>query len=81
MDRCGICGGDNSTCETKRIANSFNRVVYGYNIVHRFPVGARNIKVKQIGHLNMKEDETYLGIFYDKIFFFELKTIRLRSFL
>ncbi|CAC5409850.1 A disintegrin and metalloproteinase with thrombospondin motifs 4 [Mytilus coruscus] len=62
VDRCGICGGDNSTCHTKKISNTFNNVVYGYNIVHKFPVGARDIKVKQKGYMNLKEDETYLAL-------------------
>jgi|JYMV01.1.fsa_nt_gi hypothetical protein len=63
VDRCGICGGDNSTCHTQKISNTFNQAVYGYNVIHKFPIGARDIKVQQKGYMNMKEDETYLGIF------------------
>lgn len=81
VDRCGICGGDNSTCHTKKISNTFNNVVYGYNIVHKFPVGARDIKVKQKGYMNLKEDETYLGNFiyslWDIVTFYRNKMTKL----
>ncbi|XP_053576979.1 A disintegrin and metalloproteinase with thrombospondin motifs 9 [Bombina bombina] len=44
-DKCGVCGGDNSSCKT--IAGTYNIVHYGYNTVVRIPAGATNIDVRQ----------------------------------
>uniref|UniRef100_A0A8C6UNL6 ADAM metallopeptidase with thrombospondin type 1 motif, 9 n=1 Tax=Neogobius melanostomus TaxID=47308 RepID=A0A8C6UNL6_9GOBI len=59
-DKCGVCGGDNSSC--KPIADTFNTVRYGYNEVVRIPVGATNIDVRQHSYSGKPEDDNYLAI-------------------
>ncbi|XP_055999244.1 A disintegrin and metalloproteinase with thrombospondin motifs 9-like [Ostrea edulis] len=65
VDRCGICGGDNSTCRMERVFNRFNLVnlTYGYNYVHTMPTGAREIVVKQHGVVSgLDEDGNFLAL-------------------
>ncbi|XP_011434412.3 A disintegrin and metalloproteinase with thrombospondin motifs 9 isoform X1 [Magallana gigas] len=65
VDRCGICGGDNSTCRMERVYNRFNLVnlTYGYNYVHTIPNGARDILIKQHGVVSgLDEDGNYLAL-------------------
>ncbi|KAJ3602159.1 hypothetical protein NHX12_029918 [Muraenolepis orangiensis] len=59
-DKCGVCGGDNSSCKT--IAGTFNIVHYGYNQVVRIPSGATNIDVRQHSYSGKPEDDNYLAI-------------------
>ncbi|KAI1890950.1 hypothetical protein AGOR_G00158860 [Albula goreensis] len=59
-DKCGVCGGDNSSCKT--VAGTFNIVHYGYNIVVRIPSGATNIDVRQHSYSGKPEDDNYLAI-------------------
>ncbi|XP_029103687.1 A disintegrin and metalloproteinase with thrombospondin motifs 9 isoform X2 [Scleropages formosus] len=59
-DKCGVCGGDNSSCKT--VAGTFNIVHYGYNVVVRIPSGATNIDVRQHSYLGKPEDDNYLAI-------------------
>uniref|UniRef100_A0A8C5C4L8 ADAM metallopeptidase with thrombospondin type 1 motif 9 n=1 Tax=Gadus morhua TaxID=8049 RepID=A0A8C5C4L8_GADMO len=59
-DKCGVCGGDNSSCKT--IAGTFNIVRYGYNEVVRIPSGATNIDVRQHSYSGKPEDDNYLAI-------------------
>uniref|UniRef100_A0A8C6YVF9 ADAM metallopeptidase with thrombospondin type 1 motif 9 n=1 Tax=Nothoprocta perdicaria TaxID=30464 RepID=A0A8C6YVF9_NOTPE len=59
-DKCGVCGGDNSSCKT--IAGTFNTVHYGYNIVVRIPAGATNIDVRQHSYSGKPEDDNYLAL-------------------
>ncbi|KAJ8302105.1 hypothetical protein KUTeg_021092 [Tegillarca granosa] len=47
IDRCGICGGDNSSC---------------YNYVGIIPKGAQNINIQQRGYRNLKDDDTFLAL-------------------
>ncbi|KAF3829001.1 hypothetical protein GH733_003265 [Mirounga leonina] len=58
-DKCGVCGGDNSSCKT--VAGTFNTVHYGYNTVVRIPAGATNIDVRQHSFSGKSEDDNYLG--------------------
>ncbi|KAL7986210.1 hypothetical protein Chor_011376, partial [Crotalus horridus] len=58
-DKCGVCGGDNSSCKT--IAGTFNTVHYGYNTVIRIPAGATNIDIRQHSYSGKPEDDNYLG--------------------
>uniref|UniRef100_A0A8B9RMA0 ADAM metallopeptidase with thrombospondin type 1 motif, 9 n=1 Tax=Astyanax mexicanus TaxID=7994 RepID=A0A8B9RMA0_ASTMX len=58
-DKCGVCGGDNSSCKT--VAGTFNTVNYGYNVVVRIPSGATNIDVRQHSFSGKPEDDNYLG--------------------
>ncbi|XP_077132057.1 A disintegrin and metalloproteinase with thrombospondin motifs 9 isoform X1 [Ranitomeya variabilis] len=59
-DKCGVCGGDNSSCKT--IAGTFNIVHYGYNTVVRIPAGATNIDVRQHSYSGKPEDDNYLAL-------------------
>ena len=47
-DRCGVCGGDDSTCHV--ISGIFQRVKlkFGYNHVIRLPVGACRVNVTEV---------------------------------
>uniref|UniRef100_A0A3B1JFD8 ADAM metallopeptidase with thrombospondin type 1 motif 20 n=1 Tax=Astyanax mexicanus TaxID=7994 RepID=A0A3B1JFD8_ASTMX len=58
-DKCGVCGGDNSSCRT--VAGTFNNAQYGYNVVVRIPAGATNIDIKQVSYSGTPEDDNYLG--------------------
>uniref|UniRef100_A0A4W3HD10 ADAM metallopeptidase with thrombospondin type 1 motif 9 n=1 Tax=Callorhinchus milii TaxID=7868 RepID=A0A4W3HD10_CALMI len=59
-DKCGVCGGDNSSCKT--LAGTFNTVHYGYNVVVRIPAGATNIDVRQHSYSGKPEDDNYLAL-------------------
>uniref|UniRef100_A0A7M4FG01 ADAM metallopeptidase with thrombospondin type 1 motif 9 n=1 Tax=Crocodylus porosus TaxID=8502 RepID=A0A7M4FG01_CROPO len=59
-DKCGVCGGDNSSCKT--VAGTFNTVRYGYNTVVRIPAGATNIDVRQHSYSGKPEDDNYLAL-------------------
>ncbi|XP_062486212.1 A disintegrin and metalloproteinase with thrombospondin motifs 9 isoform X4 [Pezoporus occidentalis] len=59
-DKCGVCGGDNSSCKT--VAGTFNTVHYGYNVVVRIPAGATNIDVHQHSYSGKPEDDNYLAL-------------------
>ncbi|XP_067397827.1 A disintegrin and metalloproteinase with thrombospondin motifs 9 isoform X1 [Emydura macquarii macquarii] len=59
-DKCGVCGGDNSSCKT--VAGTFNTVHYGYNTVVRIPAGATNIDVRQHSFSGKPEDDNYLAL-------------------
>ncbi|KAK7817569.1 hypothetical protein U0070_024479 [Myodes glareolus] len=59
-DKCGICGGDNSSCKT--VAGTFNTVHYGYNTVVRIPAGATSIDVRQHSFSGKPEDDNYLAL-------------------
>ncbi|XP_030629632.1 A disintegrin and metalloproteinase with thrombospondin motifs 20 [Chanos chanos] len=59
-DKCGVCGGDNSSCKT--LAGTFNNAQYGYNVVVRIPAGATNIDIKQVSYSGSPEDDNYLAL-------------------
>ncbi|TRY74484.1 hypothetical protein TCAL_01321, partial [Tigriopus californicus] len=60
QDWCGVCGGDNSTCQEER--GNYNSTRYGYNTVVRIPPGATRIKILQHGYLNKSDDDTYISL-------------------
>ncbi len=60
IDRCGICGGDNSTCQEER--GVYNVTRYGYNHVVRIPAGATNIEIRQYGFGRNSNDDTYIAL-------------------
>lgn len=67
-DKCGICGGDGSTCTT--ISGSYNeRGSFGYNQVLKIPAGSANIEITQRGYRNQKDDDNYLGKLFSKVQF------------
>ncbi|XP_056454312.1 A disintegrin and metalloproteinase with thrombospondin motifs 20 [Gadus chalcogrammus] len=59
-DKCGVCGGDNSSCKT--LVGTFNDAEYGYNTVVRIPAGATNIDIKQVSYSGKPEDDNYLAL-------------------
>ncbi|XP_068458877.1 A disintegrin and metalloproteinase with thrombospondin motifs 20 [Clinocottus analis] len=59
-DKCGVCGGDNSSCKTQ--SGTFNDAQYGYNTVVRIPAGATNIDIKQVSYSGKSEDDNYLAL-------------------
>lgn len=56
MDRCGICGGDNSTC--RMVSGVFKRSLsrIGYHKIVEIPEGATKINVTE-----MAKSRNYLG--------------------
>ncbi|XP_043933862.1 A disintegrin and metalloproteinase with thrombospondin motifs 9 [Protopterus annectens] len=59
-DKCGVCGGDNTSC--KPVAGTFNTAIYGYNRIVRIPSGATNIDVQQHSYSGRPEDDNYLAL-------------------
>ncbi|KAL4647531.1 A disintegrin and metalloproteinase with thrombospondin motifs 8 [Arapaima gigas] len=60
LDKCGVCGGNGSSC--RKISGSLNRAVYGYSDIVTIPAGATNIDMKQRSHRGVKHDGHYLAI-------------------
>ena len=63
-DKCGVCGGDNSTCHV--IKGYFDKstehnIHYGYNRVVRVPAGATRLDVRQMSNDDTSKDDNYLG--------------------
>ncbi|XP_037068676.1 A disintegrin and metalloproteinase with thrombospondin motifs 20-like [Pollicipes pollicipes] len=63
-DLCGVCGGDNSTCQVikDRFDSTAHPVRYGYNRVVRIPAGATRVDIRQISHDNTSKDDNYLAL-------------------
>nr|XP_023647270.1 A disintegrin and metalloproteinase with thrombospondin motifs 20-like [Paramormyrops kingsleyae] len=59
-DRCGVCGGDNSSC--RAVSGTFDDAQYGYNIIVRIPAGATNIDITQVSYSGKPEDDNYLAL-------------------
>ncbi|KAL9825907.1 LOW QUALITY PROTEIN: A disintegrin and metalloproteinase with thrombospondin motifs 8 [Geothlypis trichas] len=60
LDKCGVCGGNGSTC--RKISGSLNRSRYGYNDIVTIPAGATNIDIKQRSHRGLRHDGNYLAL-------------------
>nr|XP_050844302.1 A disintegrin and metalloproteinase with thrombospondin motifs 9 isoform X2 [Vespula vulgaris] len=60
LDTCGVCRGDNSTCQ--RINGSYNVTAYGYNRVTKIPAGSSNIDIRQHGWFEFHYDNNYLAL-------------------
>ncbi|KAI5747924.1 hypothetical protein M8J77_019926 [Diaphorina citri] len=50
LDRCGVCGGDNSSC--RLVSGLFTRPLLpgGYNLITQIPRGACNLTVSEMKH-------------------------------
>ncbi|XP_075407973.1 A disintegrin and metalloproteinase with thrombospondin motifs 20 [Tenrec ecaudatus] len=59
-DKCGVCGGDNSSCRT--VTGVFSSAHYGYNVVVKIPAGATNIDILQHSYSGQPEDDNYLAL-------------------
>uniref|UniRef100_A0A670YYJ2 ADAM metallopeptidase with thrombospondin type 1 motif 8 n=1 Tax=Pseudonaja textilis TaxID=8673 RepID=A0A670YYJ2_PSETE len=60
LDKCGVCGGDGSTC--RRISDSLNKSKFGYNDVVTIPAGATSIDIKQHSRRGVRHDGNYLAL-------------------
>ncbi|KAK0098756.1 hypothetical protein PV326_004035 [Microctonus aethiopoides] len=61
LDTCGVCRGDNSTCQ--RIAGAYNSSgVYGYRRVAKIPAGSSYIDIRQHGWGGSHNDSNYLAL-------------------
>uniref|UniRef100_A0A0K0FAQ1 Papilin (inferred by orthology to a D. melanogaster protein) n=1 Tax=Strongyloides venezuelensis TaxID=75913 RepID=A0A0K0FAQ1_STRVS len=47
-DKCGVCGGDSSTCKTVEGFFDERNLSPGYHDIIKLPVGATNIKIEEI---------------------------------
>uniref|UniRef100_A0A8C6UNM1 ADAM metallopeptidase with thrombospondin type 1 motif, 1 n=1 Tax=Neogobius melanostomus TaxID=47308 RepID=A0A8C6UNM1_9GOBI len=57
FDKCGVCGGDGSTC--KKVSGSLERARPGYQDVVTIPAGATHVDVKQ---RSPGRDSSYLAV-------------------
>lgn len=60
FDKCGICGGNGSTC--KKVSGTFTKSRPGYHDVITIPAGATNIEVKQRNTRGSMHDGSYLAV-------------------
>uniref|UniRef100_A0A8D0HKS9 A disintegrin and metalloproteinase with thrombospondin motifs 1 n=1 Tax=Sphenodon punctatus TaxID=8508 RepID=A0A8D0HKS9_SPHPU len=60
FDKCGICGGNGSTC--KKVSGTLVGAKPGYQDVVIIPAGATNIEVKQRNHRGSRHDGSFLAI-------------------
>ncbi|KAK4327802.1 hypothetical protein Pmani_001728, partial [Petrolisthes manimaculis] len=60
-DTCGVCNGDNSTCELS--SGSFDHTYpYGYSDIFVIPEGAARIEITQRAYHNLPSDDNYLAL-------------------
>jgi len=60
-DVCGICGGDNSTCEL--VVGYFNETVKKeYHEIYEFPRGSTNIVISQFSSIPNRPDANFLSL-------------------
>ncbi|XP_053163302.1 A disintegrin and metalloproteinase with thrombospondin motifs 5 [Hemicordylus capensis] len=59
-DRCGICGGDNSSCT--KIMGTFNKKSKGYTDIVKIPEGATHIKIRQFKAKDQSRFTAYLAL-------------------
>ncbi|XP_012712744.2 A disintegrin and metalloproteinase with thrombospondin motifs 1 [Fundulus heteroclitus] len=60
FDKCGVCGGDGSSC--KKVSGSLERARPGYQDVVTIPAGATHLDVKQRSPGNSRQDNSYLAV-------------------
>ncbi|TRY92785.1 hypothetical protein DNTS_024855 [Danionella cerebrum] len=60
FDKCGVCGGDGSTC--KKVSGSMERARPGYQDVVTIPAGSTHLDVKQRSLGGRRHDNSYLAI-------------------
>ncbi|KAJ7996190.1 hypothetical protein DPEC_G00234480, partial [Dallia pectoralis] len=60
LDKCGVCGGNGTTC--RKITGSMNKAIFGYNDIVTIPAGATNIDIKQKSNRGNKHDGNYLAL-------------------
>ncbi|XP_058791063.1 A disintegrin and metalloproteinase with thrombospondin motifs 9 [Phymastichus coffea] len=60
LDTCGVCRGDNSSCQ--RITGSYNSSEYGYTRITKIPAGSSYIDIRQHGWKASHNDSNYLAL-------------------
>ncbi|XP_050424208.1 A disintegrin and metalloproteinase with thrombospondin motifs 9-like isoform X2 [Adelges cooleyi] len=60
LDLCGVCGGNNSSCE--QVTGSHNSSQQGYSKVLRIPAGSSNLDIRQHGYHGSSKDDNYLAL-------------------
>ncbi|XP_062982800.1 A disintegrin and metalloproteinase with thrombospondin motifs 1 [Elgaria multicarinata webbii] len=60
FDKCGVCGGNGSTC--KKVSGMLSSSRPGYHDVIVIPAGASNVEVKQRNHRGARQDGSFLAI-------------------
>uniref|UniRef100_A0A3P8ZAV6 Peptidase M12B domain-containing protein n=1 Tax=Esox lucius TaxID=8010 RepID=A0A3P8ZAV6_ESOLU len=60
FDKCGMCGGDGSTC--KKVSGALERARPGYQDVVSIPAGATHLDVKQRAPSGGRQDNSYLAV-------------------
>lgn len=60
FDKCGVCGGDGSTC--KKVSGSLDRARAGYQDVVTIPAGATLVDVKQRSSGGRRQDTSFLAV-------------------
>ncbi|XP_054831006.1 A disintegrin and metalloproteinase with thrombospondin motifs 5 [Eublepharis macularius] len=60
FDKCGICGGDNSSCT--KIMGTFNKRSKGYTDIVKIPEGATHIRVRQFKAKDQSRFTAYLAL-------------------
>ncbi|XP_076208596.1 A disintegrin and metalloproteinase with thrombospondin motifs 5 [Aptenodytes patagonicus] len=59
-DKCGVCGGDNSSCT--KVMGTFTKKSKGYTDVVKIPEGATHIKVRQFKTKDQSRFTAYLAL-------------------
>uniref|UniRef100_A0A8C5TKU0 ADAM metallopeptidase with thrombospondin type 1 motif 5 n=1 Tax=Malurus cyaneus samueli TaxID=2593467 RepID=A0A8C5TKU0_9PASS len=59
-DKCGVCGGDNSSCT--KVMGTFTKKSKGYTDVVKIPEGATHIKVRQFKSKDQSRFTAYLAL-------------------
>ncbi|XP_060626449.2 A disintegrin and metalloproteinase with thrombospondin motifs 5 [Anolis sagrei] len=59
-DKCGICGGDNSSCT--KVMGTFNKKSKGYTDIVKIPEGATHIKIRQFKTKDQTRFTAYLAL-------------------
>mgnify|MGYP001793168655 FL=1 len=65
MDMCGVCGGDNSTCQLSTVSKRAYRtgaMRYGYNQIVTLPINASSVLITQTSIDERRSDENYLAV-------------------
>jgi len=79
LDWCGVCGGDNSTCEISS-GGLTERQHWGYSDVVIIPEGAARIEITQRAFHDKADDDNYLGKGMDNTREYSLLLTKIKNF-
>ncbi|KAL1130617.1 hypothetical protein AAG570_011859 [Ranatra chinensis] len=60
LDFCGVCGGNNSTCQ--QVIGTYDEAKSGYSRVVVIPSGSTNLDIRQHGFTGTNNDHNYLAL-------------------